>query len=367
MFASHHARPQRIGQRPRITRLATTFAAALITLLAASSVAQAHVGTPGLQTPRNNAVVQSLPAFTWTGAGGAASYQFEFSASRNFSSSVTGFGNNPMVLTNTAITNDQTIPNGVYFWRVRAVSASDVPGRWSHMRKLVKRWTAAPKLKGPLGSTINWPSKPLILSWKPVAHAVNYQIKIGTSPSMTTLVSGPTNVQGPEYAFPGALAPNTYYWRVQPIDAAGNLGTKSRSGKFTWTWPSQTTLSESDVAPDSTYEEPSFSWTAVPGASSYEVEVATQGTYPANAIILDSPGLIATHYTPTNFFPDHTTLYWRMRAIDSNGDAGTWNPGQPFTESFDQSFPTIQNLSVTLYDQSGNVQSDRNSPVPIRF
>ena len=61
-----------------------------------------------------------------------------------------------------------------------------------------------------------------------------------------------------------------------------------------------------------------------------------------------------------------------MRAIDANGDAGSWNDGQPFTESFDQSAPTIQNLHV--YDQNGDVLTNgfatnndpilRWSPVP---
>jgi hypothetical protein len=211
-----------------------------------------------------------------------------------------------------------------------------------------------------------------LLTWTPVAHAVNYPVKIGTSPSLSSLVYGPTDVQGPHFAFPGSLAPGTYYWSVQPIDAAGDLGTSSAVRPFTWAWPSQTTLAETDVSPDSTYEEPSFSWAPIPGASSYEIQVATLPSYPTNAIILDSTSLIGTSYTATSFFPDHTTLYWRLRAVDANGDAGAWNDGQQFTESFDDaSVPSIQNLNV--YDQDGNVwpsndaTSDpilRWSPVP---
>lgn len=363
MFASSHARPQSIGFRSLIARVTPAFAAAVTVLLAASAVAQARVGTPGLQSPRNGTVVQSLPAFTWDAVGGATSYEFEFSAVRNFSSGVNGFGNNPISLSNTAVTNDQTIPNGTYYWRVRAVNAKDVPGRWSPIRKLVKRWNAAPKLRSPLGSTIDWPTSPLMFSWAPVAHAVNYRLEIGTSPKMSTLVYGPTDVQGPHFAFPGALAPNTYYWSVQPIDAAGNLGTSSAVAKFTWAWPSQTTLSETDVSPDSTYEEPSFSWTAVPGAASYELEVSTDPSYPQNAIILDSTGLTGTQYTPSSFFPNHTTLYWRLRAIDSTRDAGSWNIGEPFTEDFDQISPPINNFH--LVDQNGTVIDGATTSDPI--
>jgi hypothetical protein len=354
MSASKTARPQQRRRKTVATRFAGTFVAAMSMLLMASAVAEAHIGTPRLQSPRSKLVVSSLPAFEWSAVGRAASYQFEFSATRNFSSNVSGFGTNPVAVNNTAISNDDTIPNGTYFWRVRGVSATNVPGSWSPIRKLVKRWNAAPKLKTPAkNGAVNWPSNPLLFSWSPVAGAVNYQLKIGTSPQMSTLVSGPTDVQGPRYAFPGALAPNTYYWSVAPIDASGNLGKQSAVGKFTWNWPSQTTLTETDVSPDTSYEEPNFSWTPVPGAASYEVQVATLSSYPTNAIILDAGGLTATTYTATSFFPDHTTLYWRMRAIDANGDAGTWNNGQPFTEAFDQESPSIANLH--LYDQGGNV------------
>ena len=371
MSASNTQRRLPIRFRTAATRLAVAIAGVMTVFLAAAAVAQARIGVPGLQSPRTGSVVQSLPAFTWRSVRGAGSYQFEFSATRNFSSNVSGFGSNPVSLTDTAITNDSTIPNGTYYWRVRAVTAKDVPGRWSPMRKLVKRWNTAPKLKSPVSTTVNWPVSPLLLKWTPVAHAVNYQLKIGTSPSLSSLVYGPTDVQGPEFAFPSALAPGTYYWSVQPIDASGDLGKPSAVRTFTWAWPSQTTLNESDVSPDSAYEEPSFSWTAIPGASNYEIEVATLPSYPTNAIILDSTGLIGTNYTAQGFFPDHTTLYWRLRAVNANGDAGTWNEGQPFTESFDQSVPSIQSLA--LYDQNGNVlpsgtsTSDpilRWSPVP---
>ena len=363
MSASNTQRRLPIRFRPAAIRFAAATAGVMTVLLTATAVAQARIGVPRLQSPRTGSVVQSLPAFTWGSVRGAATYEFEFSATRNFSSNVAGFANNPISLTDTAITNDSTIPNGTYYWRVRAVTLKDVPGRWSPMRKLVKLWNTAPKLTSPVGTTVNWPVSPLLLKWTPVAHAVNYQLKIGTSPALSSLVYGPTNVQGPEFAFPSALAPGTYYWAVQPIDAAGNLGKRSPVRTFTWAWPSQTTLSESNVSPDSTYEEPSFSWTSVPGAASYELQVSTDPSYPQNAIILDSTGLTGTQYTPSRFFPNHTTLYWRLRAIDSNNDAGSWNDGQPFTEAFDVLSPTINNFHVV--DPSGNIIDGGTTANPI--
>ena len=372
MSASNHPRPDHRQLRAIVSRLVAAFSGVVVVMLVASTVADARIGVPSLKEPRNKLSVQSLPAFRWGSVRRAASYQFEFSSVRNFSSGVAGFATGPIALTNTAISNDQTIPNGKYFWRVRAVSAKDVPGRWSPMRTLIKHWDPRPTLNSPVGTTINWPTSLPLFSWTAVKHAVNYVFEIGTDPSLAKLVYGPINVQGPQYVFPGNLAPDTYYWAVQPIDAAGQMGRRSKVQSFTLNWPSQTTLTESNVAPDTTYEEPSFSWTPIPGASSYEIEVSTLPAYPTNSVILDSTGLIGTQYTAKNFFPNHTTLYWRLRAIDARGDAGTWNDGQPFTEGFDQQTPTIQNLHV--YDASGNVATGapagtsdpilRWSPVP---
>jgi hypothetical protein len=330
------------------TKLPATLVVVFAVMLVSTAAAQAKLGVPSLQSPRNSTTVASLPAFTWKPVSRAASYQFEFSATRNFSAGVNGWAAGPITLDTTAITNDDTIPNGTYFWRVRAVSATDVPGRWSRMRKLKERWIAAPKLTGPVNSaTVNWPTTPLTLNWKTVSGAVNYDVEIGTSPSMSGLVYGPTQVQGPDYVIPNELPPNsTYYWTVQPVDGAGQLGTKSKVGSFTLKWPSDTTLTETDASPDSTYEEPTFSWTPIAGAASYEIEVATQPTYPANSVIIDATGLISPEYTPTSFFPDHTTLYWRIRARDLDSDAGSWNNGQSFEELFDQNNPTIQNVTV---------------------
>jgi large repetitive protein len=346
-----------------ISRFSASLVAAFALLLLTGAAAQARLTAPKLTSPSNRSTVQALPAFTWGSVHGAAQYQFEFSANGNFSSGVNGFGVGPLSLDTTAITNSDTIPDGTYFWRVRAVSATNVPGRWSGTRKLTKHWSTAPKLLSPVSTSIRWPTTPLLLRWAAVPHAVNYQVEIGTSPALSTLVYGPTFVQGTDYAFPDVLSPGTYYWAIRPVDAAGQLGARSAVRPFTWTWPSNTTLTQTDVSPDSTYEEPTFSWTPIAGAASYELQVATDPSYPSNAIILDSTGVIGTNYTPARFFPNHTTLYWRVRAIDSRGDAGLWNAGSSFTETFDQATPSIPNLEVVNPD--GTPVTDPTTSDPI--
>ena len=337
-------------------------------LFAASGAAAKSLNAPGLQSPASNATVQSLPAFTWHGVRGAASYEFEFSADRSFSSGVSGFGQGPIRLDNTAITNTKTIPNGTYYWRARGDTAKDHPGRWSKTRVVHKQWSTAPSGLSPDGGTVSWPNQPLVLKWSPVPSAVNYNVYIATDPNLTNLVLGslnsPEKVQGPQFAFPSALAPGTYYWAVQPVDAEGFRGARSAVSSFTWSWPSSTPVTETDDDADSTIVEPRFTWNQVPGAASYEIEISRAQDFPLGSDVLDQTGLIGNSFTPTKILPNETTLYWRLRARDARGDAGSWNVGQPFVESFDLATPTIQNLRVV--NPSGDDQglgSSRQDPI----
>lgn len=326
-----------------VARFSWVFGAVLGAMLLLSAVAQAGVAAPKLTSPRSRAHVAALPAFTWRPVRRASGYQIEISSTTAFAAGVGDIPAGPIPVSTTGYTNTVAVPDGTYFWRVRAISAAGVAGRWSRIRKLIKRWTSAPKVLSPTGGAqINWPTTPLMLSWKPVPYAVTYQVEIGTTPQLTTLVYGPTNVQGPNFVVPSVLSPGTYYWSVKPIDAAGDSGPTSVVQSFTWSWPSTTTVNESDSSPDPAYQEPSFSWAPIPGASSYEVEVATDPSYAGNSVIIDQTGWTGTYYNATHFYPSHTTLYWRVRAVDAHGDSGAWNDGQAFTDVFDQ--PTPQNF-----------------------
>jgi hypothetical protein len=311
---------------------------------------------PGLQSPGNGATVASLPAFTWGGVGGAATYQFEFSANRAFTSGVPGFGNGPTTTQSTAITTDKAIPNGTYYWRVRGVSATDRVGRWSSTRTINKQWNQAPSLISPLGGGVTWPSSPLVLKWNPVAHATQYYVRIATDPALSNLivgsVSNPVKTQGPVFSYLGVLPPGRYYWAITPVDAEGNQGTRSGVGSFTWSWPSDTSTNVTNQSTDSSVFDPQFSWAPIPGAVGYQVQVNSSPAFPAGSQWCCTDNVLGTSLSPTQFLPNETTLYWRVRGLDSNGDAGDWNYGSPFTETFDQLNPTIQNL--TLRSPQGN-------------
>jgi hypothetical protein len=268
--------------------------------------AQAALRAPTLAGPADEAGLDALPTFYWNKVANAESYDFQLSASSKFTSVVngTGPGRGSYRTRNTAATLDETIPDGVYYWRVRAVSARDTAGKWSPVRSLTKGWTTAPVLQEPADDlSVSWPALPLVLRWSVVPHAVKYHVTVATDPALASPVVGsvtrPLETSGTNYALPGSLAEGRYYWAVTPIDAQGHKGTRSRVGSFVWAWPTGTGTRVDDVNDTPAVFDPLLSWNPVPGAAKYEVEVNYSQDFAASSKVCCTDAVIATSLAPT--------------------------------------------------------------------
>lgn len=316
----------------------------------------AGLRAPALESPADNAAVQQLPTFTWSAVHGATEYEYQVAADRRFSSIVGAEpGKGAGRTHNLAAALEKTVPDGAYYWRVRALTAADRTGPWSRARRVVKAWTDASRIVAGDGVTVDWPATPLVLRWSSVPYATKYVISIATDPGLSNVVLGtvtqPTETQGTSFALPVSLSPGVYYWAVTPVDAEGRHGTRSRIATFTWTWPTTTTTSVSDLNPDPRVFEPIFSWAPVAGAARYEVEVSSAEGFPAGSKWCCSDTTTGTSLAPLQVLANNT-YYWRVRAIDARGNTGVWNYGQPFTKAFDSVTPSIPGL--TMRDVEGN-------------
>lgn len=148
------------------------------------------------------------------------------------------------------------------------------------------------------------------------------------------------------------------------MDAQGNKGAPSPVASFTWLWPSATTPRLADLVDAPEVMDPRFSWDAVPGAARYEVEVNSSQDFAAGSKVCCSSTPIATSLTPTVLFKDNV-YYWRIRAIDPDGNAGIWNVGPSFTKAFAKSppvtAPVVKNL---LRDNLADPGTDVDSGTP---
>jgi hypothetical protein len=317
----------------------------------------AGLRAPALQSPADNATVQQLPAIVWSAVRGAAQYEYQIAADPRFDSIAlgTGVGKGTSQTHNLAGALDKTVPDGAYYWRVRALTAADGVGAWSRVRRLVKAWTDAPQITGGDGAAVSWPTTPLVLRWNSVPYATKYIVSVATDPALSNIVLGtatqPNETQGTSFAMPVSLAPGAYYWAVTPVDAEGHRGARSRVARFQWTWPTTTATSLTDLNPDPRVFDPMFSWNPVPGAARYEVEVNSAEAFPAGSKWCCAGMTTGTSLAPLQVLANNS-YYWRVRAIDARGNTGVWNYGQLFEKAFDSVTPSIPNLTVR--DIAGN-------------
>jgi hypothetical protein len=340
-----------------------------VLLVGAAPAEAARLATPKPTAPADGASVVELPAFAWSPVRNAARYEFQIAADAGFNSPVLGRGDDHFFTRNTRATLKRTVPNGRYFWRVRAVTKAGGVSAWSQGRALRKAWTASATLQAPsAGAGLTFPANPLRLNWSPVPGAAHYLVSIATDPLLGSIVregsaaGEPMQTAATTFTRAAALAPGTFYWGITPVDAQGNRGTPSPVASFTWLWPSATTPRLTDLVDAAEVMDPQFSWDPVPGAASYEVEVNSSQDFAPGSKVCCSPPTIATSLNPTVLFKDND-YYWRVRAIDADGNAGIWNLGPSFTKAFAKSppvtAPVVKNLRMSdnLADPGTDVDS----------
>jgi hypothetical protein len=294
-------------------------------------------------------------AFRWSSVPGAHHYDFQVAADPAFNSPV--LGNNGQFSTrNTQATLAKALPDGKYWWRVRAVTAGGAISGWS-VASLTKKWRAAPQLSTPApGASISFPSESLLLAWKPVVGAVRYEVTIATDQSLGSVVGNrPVTTSATSFIPPATLEDGTYYWAVTPLDAEGHGGTQSGVRSFRWAWPSGTQPSLRDLADAPELFDPLLSWTPVPGAARYEVDVNFSQDFASGSRVCCTSPTIATAFSPTKVLANNT-YYWRVRPVNFQGGQGVWTTGPSFTKTFDN-VPPVSPTSVSgmhMRDPSGD-------------
>ena len=338
-------------------------------LLAAAPSPAATLAAPTPLAPASSATVQSLPTFAWSAVAGAARYEFQFAADVGFNSPVLGRGEDQFFTRNTRATLKKTVPNATYYWRVRAVSENGSVSPWSAPRPLRKAWTAAPALQAPAhGAVVSHPANPLVLRWAAVPYAAKYLVTIASDPLLGSAVAGQQDIEtaGTVYA-PRALLlpPGTYYWGVTPLDAQNHRGVPSPVASFTWTWATSTSGAVQDLVSDPEVFDPYFSWNPVPGAAKYELEVNPTADFSPGSKVCCNGSMIANAHAPDRLLRDNT-YYWRVRALDAFGNAGSWNLGSPFTKTFAKVPPVTASSvkNVRMRDNLADPGSDLDGATP---
>ncbi len=172
-------------------------------------------GAPTLTSPADGITTSDTsPTFLWEAVSTAYKYKIDIADDSGFTNVIYSY---PLTgdLTITTHTIGTDLPDGTYYWHVKAIDAADNEGSWSSSRSFVVDTTIPPPptLSSPAnGSTITDATP--AFSWTAVSGATSYTIEYSTSAAFTTSVTA--SATSTSYTVPGtaALSNTTYYWRV---------------------------------------------------------------------------------------------------------------------------------------------------------
>ena len=292
------------------------------------TLAPALPDPPQLDSPASGWRGSSPPAaLTWFPLADGASYRYQVQIDDS-----PGFRNPEQdIALGTNVT--QVAPTGLgasgrYYWRVRAIDAQNVAGRWSAARWFALEGPDRPTLAGPPNRSTTADTTPLF-EWAAVSGATGYQFQL--SPNQQFLSAAITAAGGVSYT-PPALADGVYFWRVRAVNAAGVAGAWSLVWRITVDsdGPDAPRLNLPKDAAGLNDSTPRFTWSLVPGAVEYQLQISTGETF--GSLLHDRTGLTAPNYTlPDGSALGHGRFFWRVRARDARNVWGAWSDPNTFT------------------------------------
>ncbi len=271
--------------------------------------------------------------YTWSAVSGASEY--ELSESTNGGVTWTP---------RTVVTNSAASPGGglpgtyttaaPFYWKLRAKIGSRYTG-YSAVRRLYTQTPAAPGLLLPvdlsyvaedIGIVYRWASVPgatgYVLEWSTDDFATFTAVSSGTNSATVTLTS----------SYP-ADAPAK--WRVK-ANLGGGFSTAYSAVRRVYTAPASAPTPTAPIDLAYVAHDPfSYTWTAVPGATGYQLEIdGVPTTYPSSTTSVAVPAGLAANIQAT------APSTWRVRAVIGTQYTGWTSVRRLFTVLPDP--PTVQ-------------------------
>jgi gliding motility-associated-like protein len=273
------------GYGPNVT---FTTAPAIPSLAAASSI-----GTTGFTV-------------NWGAVTGATSYRLDVSSDNGFSSFVSGFNNATVTGTSWAVTGLSA--GTTYYYRMRSVGSATSLSSGTGSQITVPAAPAIPttSLVSTTGFTLNWTA---------TTGANSYQLDVSTNSGFSSFVTNYNNatVNAITETVSGLTAGITYYYRIRAVNTGG-------TGAYSTT-ASQITVPAAPGTPTaSTIGTNGFTanWSAVTGATGYELDVSTVNNFASFVGAYNSFPVVGISQAISSLAAN-TTYYYRVRTVNASG------------------------------------------------
>ena len=271
---------------------------------------------------------QGRPTLTWKAVTGAAKYEVYRARSMN------GDYIKYSTVTGTSYTNTSYIEDGnTYYYKVRALDANGTAGAWSSIVSVTYRAASTGTLSAPSVTGGKDSQGRPTLTWKAVTGAAKYEVyrarsKDGDYIKYSTVTG--TSYTNTSYIESG----NTYYYKVRALKSDGTAGAWSSIVSVTY---KQTLSAPTVTGGNDAQGRPTLTWKAVSGAAKYEVYRARSkdGTYTKYSTTT------GTAYTNSSYLTSGATYYYKVRALDANGNAGPYSAVVSVTCRLKLTAPTV--------------------------
>jgi hypothetical protein len=280
--------------------------------------------TPALLTPADGAAISTV-VLAWQPVAGAKGYEIQYDETTAFAAPVTDDSIKPWI---------EFATNAVYptfAWRVRAINGVGARTDWSTPRSATIDTSAvpapaapplslvAPALTSPLDGAAGLDPLQTVISFGLVHGTVGYDLDlVETDQAWRVSDGGPPNHPGVPL-LSHLNAGTTYRWRVRANASAGvyEAGPWSEERTFTTVPAGIVTLAHPSDASVQTNEDLYFTWTGIPTAPIYDVELSRNAAF-TDAITLRA--VADPRAIPRNALAIGK-WYWRVRAGRENVSA----------------------------------------------
>ena len=271
---------------------------------------------------------QGRPTLKWNAVTGAAKYEVYRARSMN------GDYIKYSTVTGTSYTNTSYIEDGnTYYYKVRALDANGTAGAWSSIVSVTYRAASTGTLSAPSVTGGKDSQGRPTLKWNAVSGAAKYEVYRARSLNgdyiKYSTVTG-TSYTNTSYIENG----NTYYYKVRALKSDGTAGAWSSVVSVTY---KQTLSAPAVTGGNDAQGRPTLTWNAVSGAAKYEVYRARSkdGTYTKYSTTT------GTAYTNSSYLTSGATYYYKVRALDANGNAGPYSAVVSVTCRLKLTAPTV--------------------------
>jgi hypothetical protein len=288
-------------------------------LVAAAADFQKQTTPPTLQAPAEGASFPGQPTFRWTSAPAARDYHLQVASEPTFAAPL-----DDQTTASTEFTALKTYTAATtLYWRVQALDENNIGLTWSSTGTF-EIDLPKPDLD-PATPTLGDASLP-VLRWFPVDGAVSYSLQIQEPNTATPKVY--TGFPSTAASFEKITGTGIFTWRIRadfPKTSGTTPGPWSDPGEYTHTI-------KDPLNPTSSagLNRLVMGWDAKTGTKQYKVQVSKRQDF---APFIDSKTTDNPHYAPTLVSSNYTsggTYYWRVAAVDGDGNSGDWTPPQTF-------------------------------------